>query len=106
MNPFEMLKNLGPLQEKMTEMRERVAAVRVTGTSGGDMVTVEMSGDFSLLDVKILPVAGATEDLEMLQDLIRAAHADAVEKVKERLQEEIGSLTGGLPIPPGLFGGA
>lgn len=105
MNPFEMLKNLGPLQEKMTEMRERVAAIRVTGTAGGDMVRVELSGDFTLLGVTILPVAGATEDLAMLQDLIVAAHADAVARVKERLQEELGELTAGMPIPPGLFGG-
>lgn len=104
MNPMDMLKNLPQMQQKLQEAQERIKEVRVVGTSGGDMVRVEMDGQFHLLSVKISPEVVDPQDVPMLQDLIVAAHNDAVTRLRERLQSEISSLTGGLPIPPGLFG--
>jgi hypothetical protein len=42
------------------------------------------------------------EDVEMLEDLVVAAISDATKKAEKLQQEEMGKITGGLPIP-GLF---
>ena len=39
---------------------------------------------------------------EILEDLIVAAHNDAKAKVDNLLKDKMQSLTGGLPLPPGL----
>jgi len=106
MNPMDLLKNMGQLQETMQEAQKRLKETKVTGTAGGDMVRIEMDGEFTVLSVEIAPEVIDPEDREMLQDLFRAAHNDASAKVRAALQENLSSLAGGMQIPPGLFGGA
>jgi len=103
-NPFEMLKSLGNIQERMGEIQERLARISVVGSAGGDMVQIELNGHMEVLRVKISPEAVDPSDLSLLQDLTRAALADALFKVKERIREEFASLTGGLNLPPGMLG--
>ena len=103
-NPFEIMKNFGNIQAKMTEMQEKLGFVKVTGSAGGDMVKVEINGHFEVLSVTIAPEAADSRDLEMLQDLTRAAMTDALSKIKEAVRTEMSSLTGGLPLPPGFMG--
>lgn len=105
MNPFEMFKNLGQLQEQLAEVQRAVKEIRVTGVAGGDLVTVEMSGEFHLLSVKIADELMDPSESTMLADLVVAAHNDAVARVRTALQEQFGGMLGDLPIPPGLFGG-
>lgn len=104
MNPMDLFKNMGQLQETMQEAQKKLKETRVTGTAGGDMVRIEMNGEFSVLSIHVAPEVVDPSEVEMLQDLIRAAHNDAVAKVRSTLQENLSSLTGGLPIPPGMFG--
>lgn len=104
-NPFELLKNLQSLQSRMSEMQERMAQIRVTGSAGGDMVRIEMTGALSVTRVTIAKEAVNPNDVEMLQDLVLAAFSDALAKVKERMKDEASSMTGGLDLPPGLLGG-
>ena len=106
MNPMDILKNMGQLQETMQEAQRKMREIHVTGTAGGDMVRMEMNGEFTVLDVEIALEVIDPADKDMLQDLVRAAHNDAVAKIRAALQENLSSLTGGLPIPPGMFGGA
>jgi len=54
--------------------------------------------------VTILPEAVDPDDIGMLQDLIFAAFSDASAKIKEKMKDEMSSLTGGMDLPPGLFG--
>ena len=56
-NPFEMLKQLQGLQSRMGEMQEKLKTVRVTGSAGGGMVTVEMNGQMRVEKVTIAPEA-------------------------------------------------
>lgn len=105
MNPFDMLKNMGDMQARMREMQEQVRAISVTGTAGAGMVSITMNGEFTVSAVNIAPEAVDPDDMNMLQDLIRAAHNDAVGRVREELQGRLSSMTGGLDLPPGLFGG-
>ena len=105
MNPMDLLKNFQNIQSKVAEAQERLKTIRATGSAGGDMVRIEITGEFTVIDVRIAPEVVDPSDVIMLQDLIRAAHADAVAKVRDRIREEMSSFTGGLDLPPGFMGG-
>jgi len=65
------------------------------------MITVKMDGERNLLAIKIDPeVAG---DVEMLQDMVLAAHSEAVKRVEEETKRIMGGMLGGMGLPPGLF---
>ncbi len=104
------MKNLGNLvkqaqrmKAEMEKIQEEAAAKRVEGTAGGGMVTVVSNGRGDVVEVKIDREVAGPDDLEMLQDLIVAAANDALRKSRELLAQEMGRLTGGLGLPPGLL---
>ena len=99
MNPFEMMKNLGGLQNQLKEAQEKLGALRATGSSGGNMVQVTLNGKFELVDIKLDPICVDNRDVPMLQDLIIAAHHDAVENMQEKMKSELGPMLGGMNIP-------
>lgn len=103
-NPFDILKQFGNMQERMGEIQERLRRLTVTGSAGGGMVEIEMNGHMEVLRVKTSEEVVDPTDIPMLQDLLRAAFSDAMFKIQEKIREEVSSLTGGLPIPPGLMG--
>ncbi len=97
--------NMQNMMKQAREMQDRlqaeIAQIRVEASSGGGMVTVAMSGQKSVLSVKIDPeVAG---DVEMLQDMVMAACNEASKKVDEAVQQKTSGILGGLGLPPGLF---
>jgi hypothetical protein len=103
------MKNLGDLvrqaqrvKAQMDRIQEEAAARRVEGSAGGGMVTVVCNGRGDIIEVKIDPEVAGPDDLEMLQDLIVAAANDAIRKSRDLLAQEMGRLTGGLGLPPGL----
>ena len=100
-NPFELLKNAQKIQEQMGDFQEKLAGISATGSSGGGMVEIDLSGKIEVIAVRIAPEAA--EDLEMLQDLIMAAFSNGMEKVREVINREVGAIAGGLNIP-GLAG--
>lgn len=104
MNPMDLLKNFQNIQSRMGEMQERMKGLTVKGTSGGGMVVIEMNGQMEVMGVKISPEAVDPGEIGMLQDLVYAAFSDASAKIKEKLKEEMSALTGGVDLPPGLFG--
>ncbi len=98
MNMQAMMKQAQQMQQKM---QEEIAAIKVEGTAGGGMVTVQMDGLKNCLGVKIDPeVAG---DVEMLQDMVMAAFNEAHRKVEAESQSKVGGMLGGLGLPPGMF---
>ena len=97
-NMQNMMRQAQQMQEKM---QREVAEIKVTGTAGGGMVTVGMDGQKNILSIKIDPeVAG---DVEMLQDMVMAASAEAIRKVEEQTKQMMGGMLGGMGLPPGLF---
>jgi DNA-binding YbaB/EbfC family protein len=96
MNIKQLMRQAQQMQE---QMQEKMAALRVEGSSGGGMVTVEMSGSKEVLSVKIEKDAVDPDDVDMLQDLVMAAVNEAGRKVDEAMQSQIGGLTGGMKIP-------
>ncbi len=97
-----MMKQAQELQTRMAEMQAEMERARVEGQSGGGLVVLTLNGKGELVGVKIDPSLAKPEEFEILEDLIVAAHTDAKAKVERLLQEKMQSLTGGLPLPPGL----
>ena len=88
-------------QQMKQRMDEEVARIRVEASSGGGMVWIQMDGQKNVLGVKIdKEVAG---DVEMLQDMVMAACNEAAKKVDQETQSKMGSMMGGLGLPPGMF---
>jgi DNA-binding YbaB/EbfC family protein len=96
-NPFELLGNAQKLQEQMGNFQSKLGDITVTGAAGGGMVEIEFNGRMEVLAVHI--ENEAMEDRAMLEDLVSAAISNALEKVKEAVNQEVGSLASGLGIP-------
>ena len=76
--------------------------VEMTGQSGGGMVTALMNGKGELKKITLDKSAVDPDDIEMLEDLIIAAVADAKNKVETHIAAETQKMMGGLPMPPGM----
>jgi DNA-binding YbaB/EbfC family protein len=83
-------------QAMQTRMQAELAEMRVEASSGGGMVTIEMSGHKEVLSVKIDKAAVDPADVETLQDLILAAAREASRRVDEAVQKKTASLLGGM----------
>ena len=97
-----MMKQLGQMQSKMQQMQEELAQAEIPGQSGGGLVAVTLDGKASLKRIRIDPSLMKADEVEILEDLIIAAVQDAKVKVEAVLSEKMQSVTGGLPLPPGL----
>ena len=97
-----MMKQAAQLQTKMQEMQAELDQITVEGTAGGGMGSVTMSAKGDLKGVRIDEQLVKPGEKEIIEDLIVAAHADARRKAETLLAEKMKSLTGGLPLPPGL----
>jgi DNA-binding YbaB/EbfC family protein len=90
------------MQAKFEAMQQEVASIEATGQAGGGMVSVTLSGKMEMRSLKIDPSLFKEDEVEILEDLILAAHNDAKAKVEAVLQEKTREMTAGLPIPPGM----
>jgi DNA-binding YbaB/EbfC family protein len=97
-----LMKQAQQMQSKMQEMQARLESIEVEGTAGAGLVAVTLNGKGDLRRVKIDPKLADPSDLEMLEDLIVAAHRDAKTKIEAMTQEEMQKVTGGLQLPPGM----
>jgi DNA-binding YbaB/EbfC family protein len=99
MNPKQMMKQVQAMQ---AQMQQTMSSLKVEGSAGGGMVKATLNGHKELLAVSIDKEAVDPNDVEMLQDLVVAAVAEAARKVDEAMQSQLGAMTGGMKIP-GLF---
>lgn len=97
-----MMGKVKEMQSKMEQMQAEIAALEVDGTSGGGLVTVKLNGKGEMIGVKIDPSLFKEDDVEILEDLVVAAHKDAKGKAETVAAEKTKALTAGLPIPPGF----
>ena len=101
-NLTDMMKQVEAMQSRMTELQAKLEAANVTGQSGGGLVKATLNGKGAMTSLAIDPSLLKPEEKEILEDLIVAAHADAKAKVEQLMAQEMKSVTGGLPLPPGL----
>lgn len=90
------------MQAKFETMQQELAELEASGQSGGGLVNVTLSGKGEMKRLKIDPSLFKEDDVEILEDLILAAHNDAKAKAEALMQEKTKELTAGLPIPPGF----
>lgn len=100
-NIGQLMRQAQQLQANMQKAQEQLAALEVTGESGGGMVKVTMNGRHEVRRVEIDPTVAAS-DREMLEDLVAAACNDAVRRVSEAVQQHMAGAMGGMQLPPGM----
>ena len=98
MNPFDLLKNTQAIKEQSEKLQEELAAIRAEGSSGGRMVTITLNGKFEMMGIKLDPICVDNRDVQMLEDLIIAAHKNAMENVQEQIKSKSQSLLGGMDL--------
>tara|TARA_B100000674_G_scaffold315870_1_gene262746 strand:+ start:154 stop:477 length:324 start_codon:yes stop_codon:yes gene_type:complete len=97
-----MMKQAQQLQKKMAEAQEKLNNIEVEGHSGGGLVKVLSSAKGVIKKITIDNSLIKTDDKEILEDLLVAAINDSKLKAEEAAQEEMKSVTGGIPLPPGM----
>ena len=97
-----LMKQASQMQKKMEDMQAALEAASIDGVSGAGMVGVTITGKGDLRSVRIDPKLADPAEMEMLQDLIVAAYADARRKMETIAAEEMQKVTGGLNLPPGM----
>ncbi len=105
MKNFQDLIQMGQkMQARMAEIQENLQQQEVSATSGGGMVTATVNGKGEVRSVTIDPTVVDPDDVEMLEDLVVAAVAEAQKKAQSLHEEEMQKVAGGLPFKvPGLF---
>src|SRR5690242_19215143 len=93
---------LSQFRQVQENLQKQVDAVHVEASSGGGMVVVKMNGQKQITDLKIEPEVFASKDVELLQDLIRAAINEAVRRVDDELASQMKGMASGLPGMAGL----
>ncbi len=101
-NLMDMMKQAKQLQEKMAEMQSAVEQIHQTGTAGAGLVSVTLNGKGVMSEVKIDASLLKESEVEILEDLIVAAHGDAKTKIEDILQSKMQEMAGDLPLPPGM----
>jgi DNA-binding YbaB/EbfC family protein len=101
-NLGQLMKQAQALQEKMAEVQAQLEAVEMTGVAGGGMIAVTLDGKGDVKRIKIDKSLVDPEEVEVLEDLLVAAFADAKRKVSAHAEQEMHKLTGGLQLPGGF----
>lgn len=98
----QIMKQAQMMQQKMAKIQEEASNKVAEASAGGGAVTVAVNGKYQVLSLNIKKEAVDPEDVEMLQDLVKAAMNEALAKVQSEMSQEMSKVTGGLNIP-GLF---
>jgi len=97
----QIMRQAQQMQAKINEAQKKLEAMEVEGTAGGGMVKLMLSGKNAMIGLSIDPSL-MSDDREILEDLIKAAHDDARRKLEDAQGEEMKGLSGGLGILPGF----
>src|SRR3954469_9532378 len=102
MNIQKMMKQAQKMQADMAKTQAELADKTVEATAGGGKVTVVANGAGDVISIKISKDVVDPEDVEMLEDLVLSGVKQAINKGKEMAQAEMGKMTAGLGLPPGM----
>lgn len=99
MNIQDILKQAQDVQERVAKIKADLEHQELEASAGGGMVTVKVNGAQVVTSVKIDPLVVDKDDIQMLQDLVKAATNEALKQSKESFKNELTKITGGIPIP-------
>ena len=97
-----LMKQASQMQAKMQEMQAKMEAMEVEGTAGAGLVTVILTGKGDMKRVKVDPKLADPAEMEMLEDLVVAAHTEARRRIEEIMADEMAKVTGGMQLPGGM----
>ena len=97
----DLLTQAKKMQDRMKETQEVLKKIEVEGISGASAVKIVMNGEGEIKKI-FLGDNLLKESKEIVEDLIVAAHNDAKSKLKQKTNEEISKITGGVNLPPGF----
>lgn len=103
MNMQAMMKQVQKLQEDAAKAQSELDAAKVSGSAGGGAVTIELTGSYKVASISITQEIAETADREMIEDSVRAALEDALERVKSLIQEKMSKAMPNIPGMPPLF---
>lgn len=98
-NMQQLMAQAQRMQAEMAKKQEQLAQQTVEASSGGGMVTAVVNGAHQLVDLKINPEAVDPDDVEMLEDLVKAAVSEALAKSDEMVAQGMSSVAGGIHLP-------
>ena len=98
----QIMKQAKAMQEKMAEMQKKIEETEIEGSSGGGAVKIVMNGKHEVKNLFIDPSIVNSDEKEVLEDLIIAALNDVNKKIAENTNDQLGSISGGMGLPPGL----
>ncbi|MFL5330666.1 MAG: YbaB/EbfC family nucleoid-associated protein [Gemmataceae bacterium] len=97
-----LLGKLPQLKEEFAKFQAKAGDIVAEGKAGGDMVSVSVNGKFIVTKIRLSDEAIKLQDREMLEDLIKAATNQALEKVRKLLSDEAQKVAADMGLPPGL----
>ena len=101
-NMSQIMKQAKAMQEKMAEMQKKIEETEIEGSSGGGAVKIVMNGKHEVKNLFIDPSIVNSDEKEVLEDLITAALNDVNKKIAENTNDQLGSISGGMGLPPGF----
>ena len=101
-NMSQIMKQAKAMQEKMAEMQKKIEETEIEGNSGGGAVKIVMNGKHEVKNLFIDPSIVNSDEKEVLEDLIIAALNDVNKKIAENTTDQLGSISGGMGLPPGF----
>jgi len=101
-NFTELMKKAQEMQGRMSDIQNELGELLHEGEAGAGLVKVTLNGKAEMISLKIDESLAKPDEIEILEDLIIAAYADAKAKMERAIKEKMSELTGGLPLPPGL----
>ncbi|GGD56165.1 YbaB/EbfC family nucleoid-associated protein [Lacimicrobium alkaliphilum] len=96
-----IMKQAQQMQDRMQQAQEELADLEVTGEAGAGLVKITMTCNHNVRKVEI-DQSLMEDDKDMIEDLVAAATNDAVRRIQETTKEKMSSVTGGMPLPPGM----
>ena len=102
MNLAKMLKQAQQMQSKMQAAQAQLATQTVEASVAGGKVVAKANGAGDILSIRIAPEIVDSKDVEMLEDLVLTGVQKAVQEARDLMQAEMGKLTGGMGLPPGM----
>ena len=104
-NLNQLMKQAQQMQAEMMKAQESLKDEVVEASAGGGMVTVKVTGELEVREIRIDPAAVDPDDVELLQDMVQAAVNEALRAAQELAASRMGAITGGLGGPGGPLGG-
>jgi DNA-binding YbaB/EbfC family protein len=99
-----LLETAQRIQAQVGRVKDELGGKTVEAETGGGLVRCAANGRGEILSITIDPAIMGS-DKKMVEDLVVGAVNLALERSRQLAQEELARATGGLPLPPGLFGG-